>query len=100
MVKVNVADLFILLIFAACAPVILPARVVQALNLNVHALGVQVSPQQGLESNFLILYIHSMFYSIISIKYIVQELHLYFFFCSHVILTWPFVWLQFRDITL
>ncbi|QCD86885.1 hypothetical protein DEO72_LG3g1414 [Vigna unguiculata] len=30
----------------ACAPVFLPARVVQALNLNVHALGVQVSPPQ------------------------------------------------------
>ncbi|XP_027368013.1 uncharacterized protein LOC113873865 [Abrus precatorius] len=30
----------------ACAPVLLPARVVHALNLNVHALGVQISPQQ------------------------------------------------------
>lgn len=30
----------------ACAPVLLPARVVQALNLNVHALGVQISPPQ------------------------------------------------------
>lgn len=30
----------------ACAPVLLPARVVQALNINVHALGVQISPQQ------------------------------------------------------
>ncbi|KAI4301265.1 hypothetical protein L6164_034559 [Bauhinia variegata] len=30
----------------ACAPVLLPARVVQALNLNVHALGLQISPQQ------------------------------------------------------
>lgn len=34
--------------FAACAPVLLPARVVQALNLNVHALGVQISPPQGI----------------------------------------------------
>ncbi|KAJ7942531.1 Phosphoglycerate mutase [Quillaja saponaria] len=33
----------------ACAPVLLPARVVQALNLNVHALGLQISPR--LDSN-------------------------------------------------
>ncbi|XP_047157063.1 uncharacterized protein LOC124827920 [Vigna umbellata] len=38
----------------ACAPVILPARVVQALNLNVHALGVQVSPPQVQRYNPLI----------------------------------------------
>ncbi|RDX70926.1 hypothetical protein CR513_49782, partial [Mucuna pruriens] len=30
----------------ACAPVLLPARVVEALNLNVHALGVQIAPPQ------------------------------------------------------
>ncbi|XP_031372110.1 uncharacterized protein LOC116187505 isoform X2 [Punica granatum] len=30
----------------ACAPVLLPTRVVQALNLNVHALGLQISPRQ------------------------------------------------------
>ncbi|KAK7277646.1 hypothetical protein RJT34_22661 [Clitoria ternatea] len=30
----------------ACAPVLLPARVVQALNLNVHALGLQTTPPQ------------------------------------------------------
>lgn len=30
----------------ACATVLLPARVVEALNLNVHALGVQISPPQ------------------------------------------------------
>ncbi|CAL5207019.1 unnamed protein product [Lathyrus oleraceus] len=30
----------------ACAPVLLPARVVEALNINVHALGVQISPPQ------------------------------------------------------
>ncbi|XP_010556785.1 PREDICTED: uncharacterized protein LOC104825998 isoform X3 [Tarenaya hassleriana] len=29
----------------ACAPVLLPSRVVQALNLNVHSLGLQVSPR-------------------------------------------------------
>ncbi|KAG2402828.1 uncharacterized protein HKW66_Vig0250480 [Vigna angularis] len=38
----------------SCAPVILPARVVQALNLNVHALGVQVSPPQVQRYNPLI----------------------------------------------
>ncbi|WVZ06784.1 hypothetical protein V8G54_020130 [Vigna mungo] len=31
----------------ACAPVLLPARVVQALNLKVHQLGMQISPSQG-----------------------------------------------------
>ncbi|XP_045817520.1 uncharacterized protein LOC123910455 [Trifolium pratense] len=31
----------------ACAPVLLPARVVQALNINVHALGVQISPPKA-----------------------------------------------------
>ncbi|XP_027353183.1 uncharacterized protein LOC113863707 [Abrus precatorius] len=30
----------------ACAPVLLPARVVQALNLKVHQLGLQISPPQ------------------------------------------------------
>ncbi|KAJ1405150.1 hypothetical protein SESBI_26092 [Sesbania bispinosa] len=30
----------------ACAPVLLPARVVEALNLDVHALGLQISPPQ------------------------------------------------------
>ncbi|KAL5561664.1 hypothetical protein UlMin_031411 [Ulmus minor] len=29
----------------ACAPVLLPSRVVQALNLNVQALGLQISPK-------------------------------------------------------
>uniref|UniRef100_F6HQ62 Uncharacterized protein n=1 Tax=Vitis vinifera TaxID=29760 RepID=F6HQ62_VITVI len=39
----------------ACSPVLLPSRVVHALNLNVHALGLQVSPQKGLFSiDFLI----------------------------------------------
>ncbi|KAL2320942.1 hypothetical protein Fmac_029911 [Flemingia macrophylla] len=33
----------------ACAPVLLPARVVQALNLKVHQLGLQISPSQGLK---------------------------------------------------
>lgn len=36
------------MISAACSPVLLPGRVVQALNLNVHALGLQVSPHKGL----------------------------------------------------
>ncbi|XP_060961704.1 uncharacterized protein LOC115702384 [Cannabis sativa] len=31
----------------ACAPVLLPSRVVQALNLNVQALGLQISPRQA-----------------------------------------------------
>ncbi|KAH7517206.1 hypothetical protein FEM48_Zijuj09G0038000 [Ziziphus jujuba var. spinosa] len=34
-----------------CAPVLLPSRVVQALNLNVHALGLQVSPRKDPKSN-------------------------------------------------
>ena len=42
--------LTVVIVFAACAPVLLPARVVQALNLNVHALGVQISRPQGLIS--------------------------------------------------
>ncbi|TQD99316.1 hypothetical protein C1H46_015105, partial [Malus baccata] len=35
----------------ACAPVLLPSRVVQALNLNVHALGLQVSPRQDFKDH-------------------------------------------------
>ncbi|CAJ1905531.1 unnamed protein product [Sphenostylis stenocarpa] len=31
----------------ACAPVLLPARVVHALNLKVHEFGLQISPSQG-----------------------------------------------------
>ncbi|GLU07537.1 hypothetical protein SLE2022_244920 [Rubroshorea leprosula] len=34
----------------ACSPVLLPSRVVQALNLNVSALGLQVSPRKGCPS--------------------------------------------------
>ncbi|KAL3531351.1 hypothetical protein ACH5RR_010673 [Cinchona calisaya] len=30
----------------ACPPVLLPSRVVQALNLNVHDLGLRIKPQQ------------------------------------------------------
>ncbi|KAI9182484.1 hypothetical protein LWI28_025796 [Acer negundo] len=30
----------------ACSPVLLPSRVVQALNINVHAIGLQISPPQ------------------------------------------------------
>lgn len=32
----------------ACSPVLLPARVVQALNLNVHNNGIHISPRSGL----------------------------------------------------
>lgn len=32
---------------AACSPVFLPARVVQALNLNVNELGLHISRRQG-----------------------------------------------------
>ncbi|XP_052112842.1 uncharacterized protein LOC107475783 isoform X2 [Arachis duranensis] len=35
----------------ACSPVLLPARVVHALNLNVQALGVHISPPQVHKSN-------------------------------------------------
>ncbi|KAJ6352434.1 hypothetical protein OIU76_001628 [Salix suchowensis] len=31
----------------ACAPVLLPARVVQALNINVHEIGLHISRRQG-----------------------------------------------------
>ncbi|KAK0580891.1 hypothetical protein LWI29_007519 [Acer saccharum] len=30
----------------ACSPVLLPSRVVQALNINVHAIGLRISPPQ------------------------------------------------------
>ncbi len=39
---------------AACSPVLLPSRVVQALNLNVHTLGLQIPPRQGSASNIFI----------------------------------------------
>ncbi|KAE8676727.1 SecY protein transport family protein [Hibiscus syriacus] len=32
----------------ACSPVLLPCRVVEALNLNVQELGLQISPRRGL----------------------------------------------------
>ncbi|XP_050204077.1 uncharacterized protein LOC126654074 [Mercurialis annua] len=35
----------------ACSPVLLPARVVQALNLNVHEIGLQVSRRQDSKNN-------------------------------------------------
>ncbi|KAF8394429.1 hypothetical protein HHK36_020637 [Tetracentron sinense] len=35
----------------ACSSVLLPSRVVQALNLNVHALGSQRSPQRDISKN-------------------------------------------------
>ncbi|CAH8356858.1 unnamed protein product [Eruca vesicaria subsp. sativa] len=35
----------------ACSPVFLPARVVQALNLNVHNNGVLLSPRSGNQEN-------------------------------------------------
>lgn len=35
----------------ACSPVLLPSRVVQALNLNVQALGIQMSPRQDKKIN-------------------------------------------------
>lgn len=35
----------------ACSPVLLPSRVVQALNLNVQALGLQISPRQDQKPN-------------------------------------------------
>ncbi|GLT36315.1 hypothetical protein SLA2020_107030 [Shorea laevis] len=35
----------------ACSPVLLPPRVVQALNLNVHALGLQISSRKDYRSN-------------------------------------------------
>lgn len=33
--------------FTACAPVLLPSRVVQALKINVQSIGVQISTRQG-----------------------------------------------------
>ncbi|KAK8639523.1 hypothetical protein V6N13_137898 [Hibiscus sabdariffa] len=35
----------------ACSPVLLPSRVVQALNLNVHELGLQISPRTDPKNN-------------------------------------------------
>ncbi|XWS46810.1 hypothetical protein CRYUN_Cryun14cG0100400 [Craigia yunnanensis] len=35
----------------ACSPVLLPSRVVQALNLNVHELGLQISPRRDPQNN-------------------------------------------------
>ncbi|EOX94787.1 Uncharacterized protein TCM_004399 [Theobroma cacao] len=35
----------------ACSPVLLPSRVVQALNLNVHELGLQISPRRDPKNN-------------------------------------------------
>ncbi|KAK8532533.1 hypothetical protein V6N13_131854 [Hibiscus sabdariffa] len=35
----------------ACSPVLLPSRVVQALNLNVHELGLQISPRTDPNKN-------------------------------------------------
>lgn len=37
---------------AACAPVLLPDRVIQALNLNVHALGLHISPKDRHRKRF------------------------------------------------
>ncbi|KAE8708150.1 SecY protein transport family protein [Hibiscus syriacus] len=34
-----------------CSPVLLPSRVVQALNLNVHQLGLQISPRTDTKNN-------------------------------------------------
>ncbi|PRQ26122.1 hypothetical protein RchiOBHm_Chr6g0291121 [Rosa chinensis] len=36
----------------ACAPVLLPDRVIQALNLNVHALGLHISPKDRHRKRF------------------------------------------------
>ncbi|KDP21468.1 hypothetical protein JCGZ_21939 [Jatropha curcas] len=35
----------------ACSPVLLPARVVQALNLNVHEIGLQISRRRDAKNN-------------------------------------------------
>ncbi|ESR57326.1 hypothetical protein CICLE_v10023667mg [Citrus x clementina] len=35
----------------ACSPVLLPSRVVQALNLNVHEIGLQISPRKDSKTN-------------------------------------------------
>ncbi|WCJ29195.1 hypothetical protein M5689_010843 [Euphorbia peplus] len=35
----------------ACSPVLLPARVVHALNLNVHEIGLQISRRQDAKNN-------------------------------------------------
>ncbi|KAJ9171951.1 hypothetical protein P3X46_015246 [Hevea brasiliensis] len=35
----------------ACSPVLLPARVVQALNLNAHEIGLQISRRQDAKNN-------------------------------------------------
>ncbi|XP_012477994.1 uncharacterized protein LOC105793693 [Gossypium raimondii] len=35
----------------ACSPVLLPSRVVQALNLNVHEIGLHISPRRAVKNN-------------------------------------------------
>ncbi|KAK7856847.1 hypothetical protein CFP56_021522 [Quercus suber] len=40
----------------ACSLILLPSRVVQALNLNVHALGLPASPQEGFFSFFFFFF--------------------------------------------
>ncbi|KAH7863848.1 hypothetical protein Vadar_022648 [Vaccinium darrowii] len=35
----------------ACSPVLLPSRVVQALNLNVHELGLQIKPPKDINND-------------------------------------------------
>ncbi|KAL9236018.1 hypothetical protein vseg_010732 [Gypsophila vaccaria] len=41
-----------------CSPVLLPYRVVQALNLNVQGLGLQISPHEGQKKRNIGRYVH------------------------------------------
>ena len=46
---------------AACSLILLPSRVVQALNLNVHALGLPVSPKEGFFFSFFFFFFWGCF---------------------------------------
>lgn len=63
-----------LIFFPACSPVLLPSWVVQALNLNVHELGLQISPRRGLPLN---LYVYIYIYIILIF---VSDTHSYIHF--------------------
>ena len=51
--KIHNFRLKMAILFAACSMVLVPARVVQALNLDVQALGLQISPRKGMLVYFL-----------------------------------------------
>lgn len=61
-------------VFSACSPVLLPSRVVQALNLNVHAIGLQISPRKGSQSSSLL---HFIIFLVQLLELITEHNHLF-----------------------